>query len=274
MNTLSRCRDWCFTINNYDGLVPFDSDIMRYMIQQEEIGEDGFTNHLQGYVEFKKSTRFNTAKSFIGDYSHIEPRRGTRDQARDYCRKPESRVGGPYEDGTWVRNGQRTDIEGFVKSIKDGKSDQQLLNDHLNEYMRFNRSVDRVRFALNEVKAQQWRNVMCTLLVGDTGTGKTRYVYDHFQPENIYRITQDYKGWFTGYVSQKVLLIDDFAGWIGYRELLTLCEGHPKMLQTKGAHTWALWDTVFFTSNLDINTWYPHPIPELLRRVPVIVNFP
>ena len=38
--------------------------------------------------------------------AHFEPRRGTRDQARDYCRKAETKVDGPWEHGAFGAGGQ------------------------------------------------------------------------------------------------------------------------------------------------------------------------
>ena len=61
--------------------------------------------------------------------SHHEQRRGTRDQARDYCRKVETRVEGPYEFGEWMVTGhggeKRTRdqelLEG-IAAIQNGQS--------------------------------------------------------------------------------------------------------------------------------------------------------
>ena len=105
-------RHICFTLNNPESdEIAFDPAITRYAVWQKESGDNG-TIHLQGYVEFLKSVSFKAAKKTIGNGAHLEDRRGTRDQARDYCRKEETRIAGPWEFGTWISgSGARTDIE-------------------------------------------------------------------------------------------------------------------------------------------------------------------
>lgn len=71
------------------------------MIYQLEKGENG-TMHLQGYAEFKSPVSIKKAQSALQDYQHVvhlEPRRGSREQARDYCQKEDTRMAGPWETG-------------------------------------------------------------------------------------------------------------------------------------------------------------------------------
>ncbi len=102
----TQARSWCITVNNptedffiwnedEDGGI---SDL-RYAIYQRERGESG-TEHIQGYLEFNKPKRLTWLKGVPGLASaHCEPRRGTREQAADYCRKEETRISGPIEFG-------------------------------------------------------------------------------------------------------------------------------------------------------------------------------
>lgn len=122
-------RSWCFTLNNPDGLLDFDDfNDARYLIYQEETGAEG-THHLQGYVEFTKPKRLAAVKKIL-DRAHWEPRRGTREQARDYARKEESRVGGPYEHGVFDQAlGERTDLVDAKRSIQSHKRWRDVVND-------------------------------------------------------------------------------------------------------------------------------------------------
>lgn len=97
---MSRVRNWCFTVNNpdIDDILPDHADI-RYVVWQRERGAEG-TEHWQGYVEFDKPMRLAAVKLWLPT-AHFEPRRGTRDQARDYCMKADSRINGPWERGDW-----------------------------------------------------------------------------------------------------------------------------------------------------------------------------
>jgi len=73
------------------------------------------------------------------------------------------------------------------------------------------------------------RDIKVIVLWGDAGSGKTRFVYDNHKIEDIYKLNVNSNGalWFDGYESQSVLLIDDFNGWIQYRDLLTILDRYP-----------------------------------------------
>lgn len=90
---------WCFTINNPE---PEDCDKINalwndkhaeFLVYQLEQGENG-TKHLQGYICFKHNYRFNRIKKLTTNRIHLEKRRGTHSEARDYCTKDDTRVEG------------------------------------------------------------------------------------------------------------------------------------------------------------------------------------
>jgi hypothetical protein len=82
-----RQRAWVFTLNNPPGDFCLKDDSIRYAKYALEIGESG-TPHIQGYVVFKDSQRFSRLRNLIvklaGKAPHVEPRRGTHIEARDY----------------------------------------------------------------------------------------------------------------------------------------------------------------------------------------------
>lgn len=92
---------WVFTINNpeedADSLLErlMNNDMVRYVIFQKEKGENG-TEHYQGYLELRRNQRMSFIKRMM-PRAHLEQRRGTREQARDYARKEETRIEGPWE---------------------------------------------------------------------------------------------------------------------------------------------------------------------------------
>lgn len=121
--TPSRARFYCFTVNNpQDGSDNADdgdfekidrylgSEHCRYGIYQLEEGEGG-TPHMQGYFELFKATTISAIKRHCGiGRMHLEVRRGSRDQARDYCRKEDSRIREPLEFGEWVYCNKCNDV--------------------------------------------------------------------------------------------------------------------------------------------------------------------
>ncbi len=71
---------------------------IRYAIGQIEVDSKGFY-HIQAYTEWKVSLRIGEiAKRWSG---HYEQRNGTRDQARDYCRKKDTRIEELPTIGEW-----------------------------------------------------------------------------------------------------------------------------------------------------------------------------
>lgn len=85
----SRHRNWVYTLNNFDDLhksLLEDFDC-RYLVHAHEEGENG-TPHLQGYLCMNNPISLNGLKRRLGIQGiHLEPRRGTHTQARDYCLK-------------------------------------------------------------------------------------------------------------------------------------------------------------------------------------------
>lgn len=118
---MSAIKCWCFTLNNPAGLLTYDPSWQTTLVYQEEIGDSG-THHFQGYVETTSRMRLAQVKAAFNEPTiHLEPRRGSRRQAMDYCRK-EPRVGGPYEYGDYAlpTQGARTDVNDFLDAVADG----------------------------------------------------------------------------------------------------------------------------------------------------------
>ena len=69
----------------------------RYFVAQKEKAPDTGRLHWQGYVEVKEKCRIKKMKEVLGCPSaHLEPRRGSQEEAIAYCTKVESRAE-PYE---------------------------------------------------------------------------------------------------------------------------------------------------------------------------------
>lgn len=106
----------CFTLNNPTSAIVFPS-FVKYCVYQRETGEQG-TEHFQGYAELSTRQRMTGLKKWMPT-AHFESRRGTAEQARDYCMKTETRIDGPWEHGAFksVTAGQRTDLEAAAELV-------------------------------------------------------------------------------------------------------------------------------------------------------------
>lgn len=95
--TVNPAKKWCFTLNNYttdnvNYLKSIDCSIVPKMMFQSEIGEEGGTPHLQGWVEFSTKKR---PKSVFSECKqiHWEKMKGTVKDNIDYCGKTDTYTG-------------------------------------------------------------------------------------------------------------------------------------------------------------------------------------
>ena len=221
-------RSYLITWNNPPQDNKFDledhPDIVRYCIYQyEEVS----TYHLQGYIELTKPVRISYLTKHYGNI-HAEPRYGTREQAREYCSKEESRVDGPYEYGTWIKGqGHRTDLDHATHLIKELKTMKEIFDAVPSTVVKYSRGLQYARNLVLDDNTQ--RDVHVTIITGPPGTGKSRYVWN--KHPNLYCVdppmTSGQSVWFNGYDGQDVVLLDDFNGWISYTFMLRLLDRYP-----------------------------------------------
>ena len=241
----------------------------RYAICQIEKGDSG-TEHLQGYLELHAPVRMSKLQKALPK-AHFEPRRGTRDQARDYCRKSDTRLDGPFEVGEWLNKGQgnRSDLDGVIETAKRVRSLAGLADEHPKEFIKYGRGIRDLRRVLAPKRRRLELKVY--LLCGRSGSGKTRYVWDMWDAHGgVYSLASQSPLWFDGYDSEETLLIDEFAGVevFGREKLLQVLDIYPHQFPVKGGMVWPQWKRVFVTSNEDLEAAFRGD-EALWRRVTV-----
>lgn len=269
-DTRSRARHWCFTLNHpteeelltLSGMSATSRAFM-YMVFQIEEGSNG-TRHVQGYLEFNEALRFSTVKRLISPRVHLEKRRGTREQARAYCMKEESRIEGPYEFGTWIPggSGRRTDLHDIRAQVIRGTTEIELWDSYFPTMVRNYRAIDRYR-GLKSIPRDT--PPVVHVLYGPTGTGKSKWCYETFP--GAYWKSQD--GWWDEYDGQETVICDEFYGWIKYSLLLRICDRYPLRMERKGGFINFTCKNILFTSNIEPEKWYKNieDISAFIRRV-------
>lgn len=266
---MSRATCWCFTLNNPEahGPLPETWPGVKFMIYQQERGELD-TVHLQGYVEFTTAKRVQTLKN-INQYVHWEVRRGSRQQAIEYCMKEDTRVedtepvviGDMPTFDTAKEKKEKTSL--LVKRmIDDGLSDKQIADEHFGYYVQSHRGLSQYRL-LNS-KERDYKTVI-TVIYGPTGTGKSMWC-----DKNLKSPYWKVKGkWWDNYDQQSVVVIDEFYGWMAYDEMLRLCDRYPFLVESKGKTIQFNSRLIFITSNKEPKDWYPNmtDISHLIRRI-------
>lgn len=206
-------------------------------------------------------------KMLFGDNTmHLEKRKGTRDEARKYCMKDESRVPGTNytEYGKWgTCQGQRTDLTELVQRVKDGADDCQLLEETPSQAFRYMKHIQHARFAFESKKAKATlrKDLHVTVITGAAGTGKTSWAFANALNDAVFLLhSPTSKGqvlWFDGYTGEKTLIIDDYnTDSVPYDTMLRLLDIYPFTCPIKGSMCWAQWTQVIITSNLPHTSWY------------------
>lgn len=208
---MSRLRNWCFTSYDLENLVvPDETPDFRYCVYQVETCPETGRWHIQGYIEFKKALHMAKVKELLRDPAvHLEARRGTRAQARQYCMKEDSRVVEPIEFGIWdTEERARTDLNESRVKIQAHKSWQAVLNDPelcniVSRYMRWAREVYDNRPIVmddDQLDLYPWQNEVMDMITEDvpprrviwiwsqeSGTGKSTF-FDYVSRQDGIRV--------------------------------------------------------------------------------------
>ncbi len=255
---MSRYRNVVFTWNNPEGHLEFVEDKMEYLVYQEEVGDSG-TYHFQGYCEFKYAMHLKPAKDLLGGASvHIERRRGSQEQAIAYSKKEDTRIDGPFEFGEPRQQGKRLDLESFKDEVQAGKRKRDLIDDHVGIIARYPKFYEQLTM-MN--RPRRTTELVVSLLIGDTGLGKTRSIMERFESDEDFYVAPLNNGtmWYDTFDGHTKVLLDDFGGassHISLCSLLRLLDRYPVLVPTKGSHTWWLPDEVFVTTNILPKNWY------------------
>lgn len=279
VQSVQRSLDSHLASHTGDGLV-------HYTFQVEKAPSTGQL-HLQMELQFGEITRKRDVRAFCAIVglagAHVE---GAKDPnaLRDYCRKEDSRVAGPWEGGVWSHRagqGRRTDMEAMVEEIKAGTGTWEMV-ERTPALGRYTRNIKDLRTAYAEsLHANQERDVVVTYIWGPSGSGKTHHVYSKHGKEHVFRVTPPNGNsdgvWFDGYDPRvhTVLLLDEFTGWIRYEAFKEYLDKWPCRLPIKGSFMWAAWDYVYMCSVRHPDMLYANLTDrsELLRRIHTYINY-
>lgn len=246
-------------------------DKIRYAVFGEEICPETKKTHWQGYVEFYKPQRSNTAYKIFNNDKKIKvlQRRGTREQARDYCMKDNK-----YEIfGKWIKGqGHRTDLESIVAELEEGKKLSELMLEQPSLFCQYRNGLKDIASCVTKNKTKEFRELEVIFITGPTGCGKTRLAMEQAE----YRIQGTQLAWWQDYDGEDIICIDEYNNDVNITEMLNLLDGYQLRLNVKGSHTYANWTKVFITSNLKVEELHSKckiaHRDALFRRITTIKN--
>lgn len=252
--------NYCFTINNptVDHIEELKKMIIEgianYTVFQLEEGENK-TKHFQGYIELTKKMSIVGLKKHLTK-AHIEERRGSQEQARKYCMKPE-RLSGPWELGKMKEQGKRNDISQVQLDIENGMDEKTLSREHFNEWKKYGKAFKEYRLLQSNFDRP---NVEVAVWIGPPGVGKTYSAtsyaeFKEFKKSDIFTMTSEH-GWMTGYNGEKVIIMNEFNGQIGLDIINQLCEKGKMSMKVHGTMIPIEATLILFTSNSRISTWW------------------
>lgn len=284
INRNTKARNYVFTLFNFDlndlSRKIESADWVKYCVYQLEQCPESSRQHLQGYIELNSPTRVGRIKTLLGDSVHLEKRRGTRDQARDYCRKLDTRIDGPWEFGDFgVGQGQRNDLLAVKELLDSGAPEVDIADSAFETWCKYHKAFARYRLLKCQPRDFKTRVVVRW---GVPGSGKTRGVFDACEPGSVFVVSRPNGSavWFDGYEPAKHtnVLLDDFYGWLPWSLLLQMCDRYPLTVPVKGGMVNFRPTTVWITSNSAPNTWYDYSrsgieLGALDRRIEETLHF-
>jgi hypothetical protein len=243
--------------------------------------------HFQGYCVFESPIRLRQAQHILSSPTlHLEVRRGTHAQARDYCSKVETRVAGPFEFGTEPPGpGTRTDLLTIQAQLDSGATELSIAKGEFSLWCRNYKALSRYRNLQAVNLPIIGPEKVVQVFYGPTGVGKThRACTEALQLANndnskIYILSQSSANitYWDGYDLQPYVVIDEFP-FPGYSlsVLLRLLDRYSFMVNQRGSSASFVATHIWITTNIHPAQWYPEQnlqTAALMRRIKLI-EFP
>lgn len=192
-----------------------------------------------------------------------------------YCRKEETRFGLSYEAGDLnFAQGKASRYTEAVHLITTGASMYDIALEYPEQLVLHERGFQSLRSILLKHSQTIREDLEVLVLYGRAGAGKTYAVHSIFPDSHIVSNMQDGQPWYDGYDGDRVLIIDEFSGWMRYSSLLRVLDIYPLPLPVKHGFTTAGYTKIVITSNLHPSQWYtmfggniPEPLLRRIRRV-------
>lgn len=278
----TQAKNWCFTLNNPEIDEIELSQVLEhaiYAVWQLEVGENG-TAHFQGYVMLPERARLTQMRVLLPT-AHWEVAKGTPEQNKAYCTKPETRVGEFCEIGIFpeVGQGRRSDLEALHSALKHGLRQADYVNQFFSLWVRYPRITTDYR-AAHILPRTGEEETSCTLFVGPGGTGKSRLAR-RLAEQQFGTVYRKFPGkWWDGYGGETAVLLDDFRGHcLSFTDFKLCVDRYPLRVEIKGS-TCDLAATAFFvTSNFPPGEWWSQEVtgPDLsplYRRITSVYWMP
>lgn len=261
-------KHWCFTLNNPDddeaSIAQQLTDLGAvYAIYQLEQGQNE-TAHFQGYVMLETKARLSAVRTLFNGRAHWEIARGSPEQNRTYCSKPEGQLSPPCEVGIFPENagqGKRSDLNEVHFALQHGLDAATYRDEYFPLFVRYPRLLENYEAAGSRPRSLQ-AQPSCVLFLGPPGTGKSTLAARMADAgasliggPGVFR---KHPGkWWDGYRGERVVLFDDFRGSsMSFTDFKLAIDRFPVRVEIKGASRYLEASSFFITSNYSPKTWW------------------
>lgn len=275
----AQSRYWMFTMFKPPGF--FNPQGHSYVVYQQEECPTTRALHLQGYIEFPTRKRITAVKEALGDpTAHVEPRRGTQEEAIKYCTKEDTRVAGPWTDGqpTESHQGQRSDLEECAALIQAGKRERDIADVLPTVLMKYPRGVQTMIAVLSAPRTPSV--TPCVIWIhGPSGSGKSRWAYGTYPPPTAYW-KPDSSKWWPNYAGQSTVVLDDFDdSAMPLKYWLRIMDRYPMQVEPKGGYVELIATKFIITHTKHPQLIWPNPydsgeaeFKQIHRRITKIIH--
>ena len=297
-----KCRSWFCVWNNpqkvYSDMTPQEiaEHVLEIWVSEKPtrtgavaycISADGL-EHLHMVLEDSDQARFSALKKLYPQ-AHLEPTKGTKEQAEDYINKRGKFV----EKGEQVlyiakygeikgAQGQRKDLEIIQDYIDQGLTPSQIMSKNIS-YRRHEKLIRDAYFDKRKNETPFLRDIKTTWHVGESGSGKTYFaksLVEQYGEDNLYLMNDYDNGGLDRYNGEPILFLDEFRGQIKYSTLLGMLQGYKQQFHARYTNIFGLWNEVYIATVLPPEMVYQNMVQEnqavdtqkqLFRRIDTIV---
>lgn len=250
---MQRTRNVCFTLNNPPAKDEFIRALGKlpctYWVFGQEVAPTTGTPHLQGYAEFSHALSSKRIKKDLGATIHLEPRRGSAQQAAEYCKKD-----GIFEQWGEISNqGNRSDIEEAISLLRTGGL-TAVAEQRPAAIVRYHRGLSALHYL--DLQSVERDPPAVEFYYGPGRCGKTRLAYGN--GNGVAKLCLS-SGWFDGYSGESTVILDDFDGAaskVPLSALLQYLDRYRVLVPVKGGFVPFVPTKIIITSNYHWKQWY------------------
>lgn len=263
----TKIRNICFT--SFKSEINVVMDQVVYLVYGYETCPDTKRKHLQGFIQLRNNYALKGIKKILGDDSaHIEPMRGTAEEASTYCKKDENFK----EFGTLRSQGDRTDLKEIKKNLIEGDTLRSVVLDKCENFQQIKYAESLAKYIL---KQRDWEMTVIWIC-GAPGCGKSRLARQDY-PDAFWAGSN--LKWWNGYDGEETVVIDDFRSTsCDLAFFLRLTDRYPFTVETKGGIVAWVPKTIVITSvkppHEEFAGWSGEDLSQVTRRINKIINLP